>query len=133
MKNLQLIGTVLRDAEYRSPKNGKQFLAFDVSVSNGKNQDGTWKQSDIFNCMMNEKQAEKIAQYIVKGIKIYVSGNPNVRAYTAKDNSLRATTSLGVDKIELLGAKQEVQTDGDNYVLPESGNVDAESLNSVPF
>lgn len=110
MLKLQLIGNLGKDAEVRSV-NGRFVINFTVAVSESyTNKEGTkienttWIECAIWK---NEGQGTKIADFLKKGTKVYVSGAPEVNAYLDKDNKAAASQKLRVQDIELLGSKSE--------------------------
>lgn len=136
MKLIIVNGTIMHNAEYRNSNDGSKFLTFDVSVSNGKDGLGNYKTSDFFKCMMNDKQAAKIHQYLTKGTKVTVQGSPTCKAYIAKDNTPKASISISVDKLYFTGSRNDSTVadvaDNSPYILPDAP-ITASDLDSVPF
>lgn len=69
---------------------GKEKVTLCVSVSGGKNKDGSWKPSLFKNFEAWGKQAEFIQSYIRKGDKVWVSGQP----YGWKDKEDKVKESI---------------------------------------
>lgn len=110
MLKLQLIGNLGKDAEVRSV-NGRFVINFTVAVSESyTNKEGvkientTWIECAIWK---NEGQGTKIADFLKKGTKVYVSGAPEVYSYVNNENKAIGIQKIKVHDIELLGSKSE--------------------------
>lgn len=62
----------------------QSVLNFSVSVSNGKNADGSWRDSTWYDCALWGKRADAVSSFIQKGGKITVDGRPTVRVHEGK-------------------------------------------------
>lgn len=115
MIELLVLGNIGKDPTVNTV-NGKTVINFSVAV--------TEKWKDV-NGNQNEKtrwidcalwrETGNIAQYIVKGNKIFVKGVPDVSTYQKPDGSVVATQKLRVTYVELLGGaankpQQETQS-----------------------
>uniref|UniRef100_UPI003562C3C6 single-stranded DNA-binding protein n=1 Tax=Bacteroides fragilis TaxID=817 RepID=UPI003562C3C6 len=78
MFNGEIIGNLGRDAEVKTSKNGKNFLTFTVAHTekHGETEETTWISCIYYN--------EKVASYLTKGKKVYISGSLSVRVYNDK-------------------------------------------------
>jgi len=93
------LGVVGRDAELMESKNGKAYAKFSVAVT--KKIKGEY-QSQWISCVMFGERAQSVAQYIQKGIKCYVEGEPSANAYTDKKGQVRGDLSLIVQDVQIL-------------------------------
>lgn len=141
MLRLNVIGNLGRDCQYVS-KNGFDFYSFSVAHTTkrrGANgdvvADTTW-----VDCVLTKEQGDKIAPYLLKGQKVYVSGNLVARAYQTKLGSYAVGLNMRVSVIELCGSatdvRKEQQPQGPQDFDVEqqtsaSGNND--SANDAPF
>lgn len=83
MQQTFIAGTVgnvrgLRDA------GSSQVFNFSVSVSNGKNADGSWRDSTWYDVGVWGKRGEALSRFVAKGMKVSVSGRPSYRVYNDK-------------------------------------------------
>lgn len=100
---MQFIGTLGKDAEIRDAANTK-VINFSVAVNIGY---GDKKSTMWIECA---KFGEKtgIAEYLKKGTKVYISGEPALRTWE-KDGKNGAAINVRVQDIELLGSQQQQQ------------------------
>lgn len=101
MIQLQFIGQLGKDAEIREVGQTKVInFSVAVSVGYGEKKSTIWVECSKFG----EKTG--IADYLKKGTKVYVSGEPSIRTWE-KDGKSGASLNLRVQDIELLGSKAD--------------------------
>lgn len=90
------IGRIGRDGELRTTPKGDQVLSFPVAVDSGfgQNKKTTWPRVQVWG-----KRAESLAQYVIKGNQIGVSGEVTLTEYTKQDGT--KGVSLDVRAIEV--------------------------------
>ncbi len=105
MLKLILSGNVGNDATVKETETGK-VINFDVAVSkNYKNSKGekVEKTEWVRASMWKSKSADtKIADYIKKGKKILIEGEPFSSGYKNKDGEIQSTLNVTVKDIEFL-------------------------------
>ena len=76
-----LVGNLGRDPEMRYTPNGQAVTQFTVAVNrNFKDQDGSWQEeTEWFRVVVFGQQAERAAEYLRKGGKVYVEGRLQTR------------------------------------------------------
>ena len=104
--NISVIGRLGRDGE--SKQVGSTALyEFTVADSQGY---GEKKTTNWFKCQLWGKQAESaVTQYLVKGAQIAIFGELTLREFVNKEGAKQISAEIRVNKIELLGGKQEGQ------------------------
>lgn len=110
-------GNLTRDAELRSTGGGTAVLNFSVAVNDRRKnqQTGEWEDYPNFiDCTMFGARAEKIAQYLEKGTKVFVEGKLHWSQWE-KDGQKRSKVDVTVDEIEF-GGKKEGGSSGNGYV-----------------
>ncbi len=115
MIELLVLGNIGKDPTVNTV-NGKTVINFSVAVTE-KWKDGNGNQNEKtrwIDCAL-WRETGNIAQYIVKGNKIFVKGVPDVSTYQKPDGSVVATQKLRVTYVELLGGtankpQQETQS-----------------------
>lgn len=80
MKNLTIAGRLTKDAETRDA-GGSRVTGFSVAVDNW---DGKTKGTLFFDASMWGDRGEKLAQYLVKGTSVTVSGDLGTREHNGK-------------------------------------------------
>ena len=119
-------GYVGRDAELKSVGDGK-VLNFSLGVTVGF---GEQKETLWVSCGMWGARAEKLAQYVMKGTSLTVSGDVTVRAYSAKDGTPKAEMVCNVQRLTLQG----VSKGGDVKSPPQEEPKKAQDFDSeIPF
>ena len=102
MQKVFLAGTVgnvrgLRDAGQNMVFN------FSVAVSNGKNRDGSWKDSSFYDIGVWGNRAEALSKFLATGTKVAVSG----RLQPARVHEGKAYQSVDADEVTLLGGGEQ--------------------------
>jgi single-strand DNA-binding protein len=101
MNSITIAGTLGRDAEVRYLANGDAVASFSVADSHGREKATIW-----WNCSLFGKRAESLAQYLVKGQAVTVSGSVTEREYQ-KDGVTKKAQDVRVNDIALQGGKRE--------------------------
>lgn len=57
-------------------------------------------------CSMRISDESKLPEYLKKGVRVYVSGYPHVKAWAGKDGKPAGTLGIYIDKLELLSPKE---------------------------
>jgi len=111
MKKISIIGNVTKDAEVRAFEGGRSVINFDVAVNerykdkNGQKQERT----SYVRCAM-WRENTSIAQYILKGTKLYVEGSPDADAYVNKEGKAVGNLKINVREIEFLGSAKKADS-----------------------
>ena len=105
--NISIIGRLGRDGEAKFLPNGTALFEFAVADSQGY---GDKKTTNWFKCQLWGKQAEGgVTPYLVKGAQVAIFGELTIREFTNKEGAKQLSPEVRVNKIELLGGKQEGQ------------------------
>ena len=91
------IGRLTKDPELKyTPGTGTAVTTITLAVENynSKTQE---KTADFIPVVLWGKQAEKTAQYMLKGNQVAISGRISVRTYYAKDGTKRYVTEVVAD------------------------------------
>lgn len=81
MQVIILSGNLARDAESKTTQSGKQVCSFSVGVAQGW---GDNKSTNWYRCNVWGDRGEKIAQYLLKGVKVFVTGELSIGSYEGK-------------------------------------------------
>lgn len=95
-------GRIGRNSELKNLSNGS-VLNFAVAndVGFGDKKTTMWIDCDLWG-----KRGENLAQWLVKGQQVFVSGELSTRTYQAKDGSGEKTAlSLNVQSLDMVGKK----------------------------
>jgi single-strand DNA-binding protein len=84
MQVTMIAGNVGKDAILRRTGNGDAVLSFSVAVDNGKDKNGSKRDSTWFNCSVWGKRAESLEAHITKGTKLTLTGRVDIDVYEGK-------------------------------------------------
>ena len=103
MNNLTIIGRIGKVGELRYTQGGKAVINLSVATDNGKDSEGTKRPATWFEVALWEKQAEALAEYLVKGDRIGVSGQIRLQVDTGNDGQKYPKLTIDFPRVELLG------------------------------
>ncbi len=115
MNQVQLVGNITRDPEYRTLQSGVTWCQFTVACQRRfKNANGTY-DADFINCVAWRQTADFVNRYFVKGNKIGLTGTIQTRSYDAQDGTKRYVTEVIVENVEFVAPRQD---SGGSYGQP---------------
>lgn len=99
---ITIVGQIGKDGELGT--SSTTMLKFSVAVSRGvKGKDGKWiNETDWFNCVLFGKLAESFSDKIVKGNKVFISGEFKTNSYQDKQGVKQTQLQVIVNQIEIL-------------------------------
>ena len=100
-----LIGNLGHDAELRHTENNQSVANFNIATSEGWTDKAGEKQerTEWHKIVLWGKGARALAQYLVKGKKVYVEGSLQTRKWEDKSGTNRLTTEIKAQQVRLLG------------------------------
>lgn len=110
MNCVNLVGRLTKDVDLR--QNGDSSVArFTIAVDRKfKNAEGHY-DADFIPCVSFGKNADFIAKYFSKGMKIGITGHIQTGSYTNKDGQKVYTTDVIVDSSEFIESKGSAPTE----------------------
>lgn len=115
INRVNISGNLTRDPELRATSGGAQVLSFGVAVNDrAKNQQtGEWEDRPNFiECTMFGTRAEKLAQYLHKGMKVAIEGKLRYSQWE-KDGQRRSKLEVIAEELEFMsrqdGGQQQTQ------------------------
>jgi single-strand DNA-binding protein len=107
LNRIILIGRLTKDPELRYTPNGVAVAKFTLAVDRSfKNQQGE-KETDFINIVVWQKQAENVANYLLKGKLAAVEGRLQIRSFEGQDGQRRWVTEVVADTVRFLSPKSE--------------------------
>ena len=107
MNQVQLVGNITRDPDYRTLQSGVTCCQFTVACQRRfKNASGTY-DADFINCVAWRQTADFVNRYFVKGNKIGLTGTLQTRSYDAQDGTKRYVTEVIVENVEFVAPRQD--------------------------
>lgn len=135
INNVTLVGRLVRDAEARTTKSGKNIAAFTLAVN------GIEKEYvDFIDCLAWGKTADVVTKYTNKGKRVGVVGKLHINKYETKDGEKRSRAEVIVNSIQLLsGAEASKKEDAEEAKPSDEVNLDdvkldePVDLSEIPF
>ena len=121
LNKAMIIGNLGRDPEMRYTPNGQPVTQFTVAVNrNYRDQNGDWQEeTEWFRIVAWGPLAERTAEYLRKGRKVYVEGRLQTRQWEAQDGTKRYTTELVANTVTPLDPRP--RDEGDPGFQPRTG------------
>ena len=101
LNKMMIIGNLGADPELRDTPGGKAVTELRVAVNdNRKGPDGEWIEETLwFRVSVWEQAAERMAEQLRKGNKIYAEGQLRAREYEARDGQKRTSLELAFARV----------------------------------
>jgi single-strand DNA-binding protein len=114
MIKLQIVGNLGKDCIVKEV-NGKNVINFSVAhTERYKDQQGNQKEKTTWVECAYWTDRTAVGQYLLKGQMVYAEGAPEADAYTNKDGQAAATLRMRVQSIQLLGSKNNSDSQQNN-------------------
>src|SRR2546421_6877529 len=99
LNQVQLIGNLTRDPEFRYTSKEKPFCTFGLATSRSWIADsGERKEETEYHRIIAwNLLAEICSKYLTKGTKVYVRGRIAYRTYEAQDGTQKSVTEIVID------------------------------------
>lgn len=143
LNKAMIIGNLGRDPELRYTPSGQPVTQFTVAVNrNYKDAEGEWKEeTEWFRVVAWGPLAERTAEYLRKGRKVYVEGRLQTRQWEGQDGAKRYTTELIAQTVtpldprprDELGEGPEPRQAARPSAAAEPGPADDTDLEDLPF
>ena len=128
MNNINIAGTIGRDAEIRYLSNGDPVASFSVADNQGKDKEPIWWRASLFG-----KRATSLQPYLVKGQQVTISGSVSENSFTDKDGNKRTAMDVRVNDIALQGGKREAAQPAKKESYTPSDMDFANDSDHIPF
>jgi len=147
LNKCMIIGNLGRDPEMRYTASGVAVTQFSVAVNrNSRDESGEWKEeTEWFRIVIFREPAERAAERLRKGSKVYVEGRIQTRQYE-KEGQTRYITELLAERVVPLEprsreASEEYPDEGAQVARPArpsavrapEGGLGEDDLESIPF
>jgi single-strand DNA-binding protein len=100
---ITIVGNLTADPELRFTPAGHAVANFTVASTprNFDRQAGEWKDGDalFLRCSLWREPAENVAESLVRGMRVIVSGRLRQRSYETREGEKRTVVELEVDEI----------------------------------
>ena len=108
-----LVGRLGKDPEVRHSNNGTAFCNFTLATDRSFQKDGQkTTETEWHKIVAIGRTAEVCGEYLQKGKQIYIEGRIQTREWE-KDGQKRWTTEIMVERMQMLGGKNDETKSGD--------------------
>jgi len=101
LNKMMIIGNLGADPELRYTPSGKAVTELRVAVNNNqRGPDGEWVEETLwFRVSVWEQAAERLAEQLRKGNKVFAEGQLRVREYESRDGEKRQSLELAFARV----------------------------------
>ena len=101
LNKMMIIGNLGADPELRYTPSGKAVTDLRVAVNNNqRGPDGEWTEETLwFRVSVWEQAAERLAEQLRKGNKVFAEGQLRVREYESRDGEKRQSLELAFARV----------------------------------
>ncbi len=132
-----LIGNIGRDAELRVTPKGTQTLSTSLAVEDRRKKDDRGKPgTEWYRITIWGRQAETLAQYLLKGKTILVDGRLSIQTWQDRNGKDRYTPEVDVDQVTLLSPREGRATERAEPQVPAAVEYDDAAdatADDIPF
>jgi single-strand DNA-binding protein len=120
LNKCMIIGNLGRDPEMRYTPSGQAVTQFTVATNrNYRDQQGEWqKETEWFRVVVWGQQAERAAENLRKGHKVYIEGRIQTRQWEDQTGQKRYTTELVANQVSSLERRERGE---DEAPFPDEG------------
>lgn len=118
LNKMMIIGNLGADPELRYTPGGKAVTDLRVAVNNNqRGADGEWVEETLwFRVSVWEQAAERLAEQLRKGNKVYAEGQLRVREFEGRDGEKRQSLELAFARVVNLERRPRDESgDGASY------------------
>jgi single-strand DNA-binding protein len=102
------IGRLTNKPTLTYSSSNKPYTKFSLAINRPKRENGT-QETDFINCVVWNKQAENVCNYLDKGSLVAVEGRVQTGSYTDKEGNKKYTTDIMTDNVQFLESKKSGQ------------------------
>ena len=130
-----IIGNLGADPEMRYTPNGRPVTQFNVAVNQStKNQQtGEWvEETDWFRVSVWGDRAERAAENLRKGNRVFVEGRFKTREFEGRDGQKRTSLEITADSVVNLEKRTREDGDGGQFAAPVASGAPAAAQSGPP-
>jgi single-strand DNA-binding protein len=130
LNKMMIIGNLGADPELRYTPTGKAVTNLRVAVNhNFRGPDGEWqKETQWFNVEVWDQAAERAAEQLRKGNKVYAEGRLRTREWEGQDGQKRTSVEIRADRVQSLERREP----GEGGFAPAEGAAEPNATPARP-
>ncbi len=130
LNKMMIIGNLGADPELRYTPTGKAVTNLRVAVNhNFRGPDGEWqKETQWFNVEVWDQAAERAAEQLRKGNKVYAEGRLRTREWEGQDGQKRTSVEIRADRVQSLERREP----GEGGFSPAEGSAEPNAAPARP-
>jgi single-strand DNA-binding protein len=130
LNKMMIIGNLGADPELRYTPTGKAVTNLRVAVNhNFRGPDGEWqKETQWFNVEVWDQAAERAAEQLRKGNKVYAEGRLRTREWEGQDGQKRTSVEIRADRVQSLERREP----GEGGFAPAEGSAEPNATPARP-
>jgi single-strand DNA-binding protein len=130
LNKMMIIGNLGADPELRYTPTGKAVTNLRVAVNhNFRGPDGEWqKETQWFNVEVWDQAAERAAEQLRKGNKVYAEGRLRTREWEGQDGQKRTSVEIRADRVQSLERREP----GEGGFSPGEGSAEPSATPAGP-
>jgi single-strand DNA-binding protein len=114
LNKIQLIGTIVRDAETAFTTNNKSVTKFSLVTEHSYKSGEEWKKEATFHNIVSWELSDYFKSALVKGAKFYVEGRLQKREYEKDGIKRYSTDVVSTELIPLSSPARSTKTENTN-------------------
>lgn len=108
INTVTLTGRLTREMEIKYTPSGAPVGKFSLAVNRNKKKGDKWvDEASFFECALFGKSAESLAQYLIKGKQVAISGEMRQERWTSQDGQNQSRVVVVISSISLMGSKED--------------------------
>ncbi len=108
INTVTLTGRLTRAMEIKYTPSGVPVGKFSLAVNRNKKQGDKWvDEASFFECALFGKSSESLAQYLIKGKQVAISGEMRQERWTSQDGQNQSRVVVVISSISLMGSKED--------------------------
>ncbi len=112
LNRVVLVGRLTRDPDMRYTPNGVAVANFTLAVNRTFSNRQGEREADFINCVVWQKQAENVANYLKKGSLAGIDGRIQTRSYDNNEGRRVYVTEVVAESVQFLEPKGASQAQG---------------------
>lgn len=131
MNKIIVMGRLTKDPETVATQSGTSLARYTVAVDRKYKKEGS-QSTDFFNCTSFGKQADFVAKYLKKGVKVVISGEMLLDV-VEKDGRKTTYPKISVEDVEFAESKSNATASPQNATESDFLNIPDNLVEELPF